>query len=537
MNLQIQCPSCSKRFPISEELIGKTVECGSCEHRFSVKEEEVIREVAKFYPGKKGGDDFFNRLGRTPSAVSKKASQVKPAGSASPQVDSIMPASAGQNIASGAGLILLISYSLLFFIGTTTDGSFQGMDLINRIILGSFISVIGAGMLIWGAKNWRSQAVMISLILVSVLGGLTVIRPVELIPEVSNAQFNRKPTRKPADQQVSKTIEELKLEVGYEAVERKLRGLEESHGSAAPDHLVAIFVRKLMPGQYLKLQTYFMDVFEIPPDQGINRYQRGSDKRDNLIVISGFPIDFEDAVRFCDPKLGRANTFPELRLIDLKLSATYNIETENVASNSELKPGDRAFFGTYYKNLTDLNPDMVKKAISKLASVPDDIELQYQEEVMVEFMRLVKTDLDKEAVRDLAKGFRRWGAGNRAATTVVERRISEALANGKQVNADFLEYLIENKVPGALGFVDQLWSAQPQFWNAQYIMLGPVAEPRLLQHLEGPSAPLKKQAASILARVGSARSLPILQKLQNDPDQEFQAEVERAIRAIQTRNQ
>lgn len=534
MNLQIQCPKCGKRFTVHEDLSGKTVECGSCDHRFAVKQESITVEKAKVYPGEqkaKSDDDFFNRLARLPGGSSAQTMPAPP----TPKVDAIMPASPAGNIAVAAGFTLLIFYSVLFLVGTSPNGMFQDVGMIKRVILASFIGIVSLGLVVYGSKNWRFQATMLVLTLVVSLAAMTWIRPVLLTPTVNEDAPPLSPDSGVAVRPVVLSEQELKIKVGYDAVERRLRMLGERFGPAAPNHLVAIFVEDLKPGQYFKLEQYFMRAFSIPPEEGINRYERGLDKRDSLMVISGFQIDFEEAVRLCDPRLGRAVTHPELRLIELKLSAMLDADPGDDSPATVGKPGERAFFSNNYKALSALNPDQVKTAVKNLAGVPPEVELEYQEQVVVEFMRLMGSETDEELLNDLAKGFRRWAAGNQAALPVVADKVAAWISAKEKVPSEYLEYLIENKEPRALVFVDELWSAEPEFWSSQYALIGPVAQPRLIEHLESSPPRLRKSAAALLGTVGNDLALPVLEKYKSVSDEELRIIVERAIASIKAR--
>jgi predicted Zn finger-like uncharacterized protein len=534
MTLQIQCPKCSKRFTIHEDLVGKTVECGSCEHRFPVKKEMVIYQKPKVYPGEQKGrsDDFFNRLGRQPGGtVVRSASRVAPESHA-PQVDAIMPASPARNMAAAAGFGMLLLYGMIFLVGTSQNGIFQDVDMVKRIILLSFVSVLSLAMVIYGAKNWRFQATMLALVLVASLAAANWIRPVLVTPTVDDRTPIISKDNQDSQWPVVLSDAELKAKVGYEAVNRRLRLLEDEFGAAAPNHLVAIFVERLKPGQYFKLEQYLNRAFEIPAEEGINRYERGADKRDCLMLISGFQIDFEEAVRLCDPKLGRATTYPELRLIELKLSALHDVDLADDPETGLGKPGDLSYFAKKYKALSALNPDQVKNAVKNLSTIPDDIDLEYQEEIVVEFMRLLGTETDEKLLNDLGKAFRRWGKDNQAALTVVADKVATWIEDGGSVSSDYLEYLIENSEPRALAFVDELWSAEPEFWSRQYTLVGPVAEPRLIEHLESSPLRLRKAAAAILGSIGGEASATALAKQKDAADDEFRLIVERAIQAI-----
>jgi len=531
MNLQIQCPKCSKRFTIHEDLSGKTVECGSCDHRFPVKPESIIVEKAKIYPGEHKGDDFLNRLGRQPGQKRSKASISSAA--PVPQVDAIMPASPARNIAVAVGMGVMILYGVLFLAGTTKGGFFEDMEMAGRVVLTSFVSVVGFAMVVYGAKTWRFLATTLALVVVASLAAMTLLRPVRVTPEVSDVLVvPKEPTAEPVDEESDESS--IRRKVGYPAVERKIRELGERFGPAAREHLVAIFIEDLKPGQFFYLETYFKRAFGIPLEEAVNRYKRNGEQ-DSLIVISGFPIDFDEAVRLCDPRLGRATTYPQLRLITLKLSAIHSSRVSDDMMKILSDPGSRAFFSLNLRELGALDPERAKNAVRNLSTVPDEIALKYQDEIVTEFMQLLGAENDEVLLSDLARAFRRWGRENQAALVVVAQKVGNWLEAGTKVQPGFLEYLIENKEPKALVYVDELWSKEPELWSGQYKMMGAVAEPRLIEHLEGSSLRRRQAAASILGAIGTELSLPILKKYKDVSDEELKINVEKAIKDIESR--
>lgn len=539
MNFQIQCPECGKRFTTHEDLTGKTVECGSCEHRFLIKPETMVPERAKTYPGEQREDDFLNRLAKPPQAASsaKKVRRYRTTSSSgqapSPHVDTIMPASPAENIAAGGGVALLLFYALFFVAGTREGGLFQDVPMIKRIILASFVGLVGLSLMIYGAKKWRGKAVLFGLSLVAGLAALTATRPVLTTPEVAQDSFfkAKAPPRRDDPETQKETIKDR---VGYAAVERQLRELESEFGSRADQHLIAIFIEDLSRPQFYDLQRYFKRAFAMPPDEAVNRYERNNNA-DSLLVISGFEIDFDQAVRVCDPQLGRATTYPELRLIDLKLSAIHTSEVDEDLRKKLSDPRNRSFFAMNLKELGNINQDRVKDAVRNLAVVPEDLELRYQDEIVVEFMRLLGSEKDPALLANLAAGFRRWAGGNPASLAVVTQKVGKWLEEGTKIPAGFIDYLIENKEPKGLAYVDELWSEEPESWNAQYLRGGKAAEPLVREHLEKSPMRLKIEAAKILASIGTEQSLPLLKELQETPDEELRILVERAIKAIEAK--
>ena len=87
---------------------------------------------------------------------------------------------------------------------------------------------------------------------------------------------------------------------------------------------MGIFIEGLTSSQFHSIEKYFKIELKIPPTNAISRYLRNDRGKDSLIVVSGFPIDFDKVIQICDPRLGRATTYPDLRLIHLELSALHD---------------------------------------------------------------------------------------------------------------------------------------------------------------------------------------------------------------------
>jgi DNA-directed RNA polymerase subunit RPC12/RpoP len=539
MNLKIQCPKCSKKFTVYEDLTGKTVECGACDHRFPVKEESIAVERSKVYPGEhnKRDDEFLSRLGRDPSTPVPANQGRPPLGAPTPQVDAIMPASAGQNIAVGAGVSFLFLYALIFFVGSSDGGTFQDVAKIQRYILGGFVVFISGGLIMFGAKNWRGRAFLLALLLGGALFALILVRPVHLTPEAvvfANPELEVEQPEVPEPTGVSRDRLELKARVGYQAIERKLLALEDEFEDSAPQHLVGIFIEDLSSNQFHNLEKYFQIELKIPPTEAISRYPRNGEK-DSLIVISGFKLDLDAVVRICDPRLGRATTYPELRLIDLKLSALHDSKHTEDLRNKLSNPEHPSFFKENLNELRALDPLRRKDAVTKLAEIPDGVERRFDEEIVTELIRLTRTETDPQLLADMGRALTTWARENSVAVDVVTEKVEAWVKSNARVPASFIDYLVKANGEQAPFLIDTLWSKEPEVWASQYISLGVPAEKRMIFHLDGPSIRLRKAAAFVLASIGTERALPSLSKYQNASDNELKVLVERAMAAIKSR--
>ena len=338
----------------------------------------------------------------------------------------------------------------------------------------------------------------------------------------------------PAPTDGARDRRELKTRVGYQAIERKLRGLEDKFGDAAPQHLVGIFIEDLASSQFHNLEKYFQIELKIPPTEAISRYPRNGE-RDSLIVISGFKLDLDAVVRVCDPRLGRATTYPELRLIELKLSALHESKLTDDLRNKLSNPAHPSFFKENLNELRALDQLRRRDAVRELSEIPASVELRYGEEIVTELIRLTRNETDPQLLSDIGRALLIWAKDSPVAVDVVTEKIEKWLESKSNVPASFIDFLVEANGEKAPLLLDMLWSEDPEVWSGQYIALGVAAEKRMIFHLDGPSIRLKKAAAFVLASIGTERALPSLSKYQEVSDNELKVLVERAIAAIKAR--
>jgi hypothetical protein len=252
-------------------------------------------------------------------------------------------------------------------------------------------------------------------------------------------------------------------------------------------------------------------------------------------VISGFPIDFDLVVKICDPRLGRVKTYPKLRLIDLELSALHDSKVTDDLRNKLSNPQNPSYFKENLNELRALDPLRRKDAVRELAGVPENVERRYGEEIIAEFIRLIRNETDAQLLSDLGRALLIWATDNSVAVDIVSEKVEQMIRTDSTVPASFIDFLVKANGEKAPLLIDTLWSSKPEVWTAQYIALGVAAEKRMIFHLNGPSIRITKAAASVLASIGTERALQPLAKHQSSTDSELKALVERAIAAINGR--
>jgi len=538
MNLQIQCPNCTKRFTVHEDLTGKTVECGACDHRFPVKSESIIVERTKFYPGEHK-DDFLDRLGKK-SPLEKRGDEAVPmprtrTQASMPQVDAIMPPSPGQAIAAGVGVSMFLFYGLIFFFGSSQGQIFQDVDLASRFLLGGFVSLLGGGLIILGAKNWRAKGAMTAVILVAALLAMIAIRPVHMTPSgvVDEDPVEQPDTASTASDEAPRGLDDVVGKADQKALEREIaRQSAKLDGRPAKNYVTGIYIADLLETQYQAIERYFRRNLEIPKSEALLVYKRNNDQ-DRFIIISGVPMDFDTMVRHCE-LIGRATSYPEARIIDVRISATIFQEPGKDLLEKLNNVEHPAFFSQNLNELRNIDFERVSEAVRRLSRVPAGLELSLEEQIIVELLRLAAQEDDPTFLSDTGKALEVFAKGSKAAVAKINRLVPFWMENGVSVPKSMVDFLIEND-PGAIALIDRLWAASPGEWDEHYAALGSQIEDRLIYHLQKSPIELQRAATSLINQVGTKKSVPALTALASADDPDLRILVARALNTVKNR--
>ena len=492
-------------------------------------------ERTKFYPGEHK-DDFLDRLGKK-SPLEKRGGEPAPlprTQASMPQVDSIMPSSPGQAIAAGVGFTMLLLYALLFFFGTSQGKAFQDVDLPQRFLLGGFVSLLGGGLIIFGAKNWRAMGIMSAVVLVAGLMALIVIRPVHMTPTGvvdDDHPFVERVDETPVEE--SQGLDDVVSKSDQKALEREMaRQAAKLDGKSAENYVTGIYIADLQESQYQAIERYFRKKLAIPKSEALLVYKRNNDQ-DRFIIISGVPMNFDDMVRHCE-FLGRSTSYPKARVIDVKISETVFQEPGQDLLEKLIKVENPAFFAQNLIELRNIDFERVSKAVRRLSVVPAETKLNQQEQIIAELLRLAAEESDQDFLADVGKALGVFAKGSKAAVARINRLVPHWIEREIPVPKSMVDFLIEND-PAAIALIDRLWAASPGEWDEHYVALGSRIEDRLIFHLQESPVELQRAATTLLNQVGTKKSVPALTALSSTDDQDLRILVARALNSVKNR--
>lgn len=534
MTQRLQCPHCSKKFTVSQDLTGKTVECGACNQQFKVALDTMVTEKDRFYPGE-NKDDFLDRIGRaapTQAASAAPMASAQPAKSA-PKVDAIMPSSPGQSMAVGVGLTMLIFYALVFFLGTEDDGVFKDIGMFQRLALGGFVGALGGGLIFFGARRWRVQAFFLVVLLLGGLFAMIWLRPVEVTP-VFDEDSLVEDRRELFEENRGEEVGSIREKVGYESVSEKAKEYIELHGAeAGREYVSGVYITNCDEVKTVIIGRYLKRVLNLSKEITPFYYRRNRDQ-DRLVVIAGVVVEFDTLVEACE-KIGKASSYPEDRIVLLDPDPKLFQKLGGEKREQLINPADPAFFDLNLAELSNIEMERVKRAVSRLAAVPEDVEKRYRARIIPALLNLMESRKDLDLLRDVGLALDTWGEASEGNLARVSKQVREWVENEHSVAEPYLDYLISGGSPEAADLVNRLWQESPSKWGEQFEDLGSSAEDLVIDHLENPLPKLRREAARLLARIGSDKSLPALRQGLGSDDADFRRAVEQAITSIERR--
>ncbi|HBE97306.1 MAG TPA: hypothetical protein DDW68_09055 [Verrucomicrobiales bacterium] len=539
MDLQIQCPVCSRRFRVHEDLTGKTVECGACEQRFVVTSETVIEDRDKFYPGEHH-DALLDRLGKKPPRKVQKVSFAQAEYTPDAEAEAVLPATAGQKIAVMVGIVFFLFYTLVFVLGSGKGSVFQDVDMTKRLILAGFVAFCSSLLIIFGAKGWRARSFLFSSFLTACLIALVFVMPIHKIPSAGEWAGDGSQNELPGNgedfsEQGEDEVSVVKRRVDYGPMQREIeKHANEEEGEDGLSMVTGIYIGDITENNVQVVQDFLQRKLSLPSNEAPAAYQRNGGK-DRFIVFSGLVQRFESFVKHCEV-LGKVKTHPEIRVIEVELDKSIFAEPSREVHRQMTDPNNPSYFVVNMEQLNHVNLRRVRLAVGRLASPPPEgVKIRKMPRMVEELIRLLREESDGELVDNVGHALQIWAKDDKEAVGTVGRIVVSWSKSGRFIPISLVEFLLENGSEDSALVIDGLWGKSPERWSEYYVKLGPMIEGRLTNHLETSPVELKKAALGILRKIGTRKSLPILEKYRDHQDEEIKILATRAISAIESR--
>ncbi|MGB0993154.1 MAG: MJ0042-type zinc finger domain-containing protein [Akkermansiaceae bacterium] len=513
--MRIQCPKCSQRFDVTEEFLGKTVECGSCDHQFDITDDHLVTDKKKFYPGEKSGsnlDQFSSSpvaRGGSGGALAEDISFRTAAYKDDVDAREVGPVGPRRVMATAIGVCVMMIVILLFLFAGGEDGAMRDLNGTKRYILAGFAALLGCSLVLFGLWRSKGKAIIAS----AVLGGALLVLPT-VYPAPEGIDVGTVPDSAPADDvspnlttldENGRTAQEAyRYELGYGPVENKI-------ARQGKDAVVAVFVRNAASPIREKIKAYLHEA--IGDKAEVISYERGDNKLNGLILFSKVSPSIQEIAVFCS-KFGRVQKIDgELRVVDVLVDHRKLVSFDE---GKTLDKNSRDYEYQNFKALSSIDPVAKMNAAKRLAdSEPRAMRADVTAK-MIQMLPESRPELQLELIRGLST----WSKPGEGAEDASLKAIQKLHAAGEAIDKPAMRFMVNRKVEGGETILYALWTKEPVKWSDVLLMLGGGSEILLAPNLEGMDVVQLKSAADILAKTGSADSIPLMEKARDKQTQQ-----------------
>ncbi len=526
--LAIRCPGCGQRFMVGLELRDRMVECGTCEHRFRVNDEVVVR-TKKFYPGERRGKtlDTFSRVPKTMGTSSANFQTVQY--SAEPVHPAVETGSPLRLIFGFIAVTVALLIALMLIFGGSAGGMLYGTSQSKRLMLAGFTALVTGALLIAANPRARGAAVLGAVLSAAALLGLPFIFTdgVTTAPPVVIAGDPENPGKVKVEEvpTADGDLERLKEEIAYAPLERAIGASKGNTGNAGRG-VAGIWLRGLQEYHKLGVKDYI--VRKTGADPGESHMYPRPESRSYLMVVSGVTDDLAELSRLCE-RFGEVKRIIEpLRVIEIVVDNNSFLEgpVEKLTD-----PGNPAFYELNRRELDSIDLERARRAVVRLA--PAEPKL-YRKDIVRRMQELL-VEGDVPLQGDVGKALITWsepGDGSEEAARTALQKIS---AGQEDVPESLVKFLVARKDVAVIPLVDEFWARDATQWEELYSGLGQPIEDKVLARYGNATVTLKMSAARLLAKIGTAKSLPMLEASRGTANPELRVFIDRALAAIKAR--
>jgi hypothetical protein len=519
-HLTIRCPSCSQKFKVGSDLMGRMVECGACETRFNVNE-EVVQKGSKFYPGERDHRALqgFSRVDGP--KIGMDAATPVPRGMEHGYFSPISRVSPLMLVCGwlGALLILAVAVALnLKFIAESISLGVQGTIALAAGIVGLLLIVLA------NPRN-RLRSLVIGGITATILLSIPFVfrsKRSDTPLDLAKIEQEKLEPQLASTPQVEDNLEEIRKKIGILPLETEIRRLSESGSNL---RAYGIWLRDMNESNRIFVRDYMLRTAAASPSSTI--YPR--DNRDYLMVLTGLEKTI-DEVAAITARIGQQpKIHPELQLIEVRVDPSVFLEGP---IDKLTDKGSPAFYDLNKRELESIQLTRVKRAVERLADAEPKI---YREDITRQLVVLAALP-EVDFIDDVCKALVVWAEDPSVANLQLLRKLRQMHAEKKKIPRSMAAMLAKGKATEALPIMEELWIADATNWELQMIEFGPAAEKGILARFPELDPTLRHSAARILAKVGTKASIPILEAAKPKADTELVVLIDSAVRSINDRN-
>jgi len=520
-HLQIRCPSCSQRFKVGAELMGKTVECGACEKRFEIEEDVIVRNQ-KFYPGERD-PAVLNRFQKVPRTQNPGIKFVPASG---PQFEKgyISPITRVSPLRIAVGWLGALLILGATFVLAAKLPVFTELSGATRGVIAVGAGVVGLALIAFANPRTRGRTLAIASVFTILFLGTPFLFVQETLPEPreTKREVGQSSQALPAPKQNEDSPDSLRAKIGTAPLEEEIRKLSTGNQRT---HAYGVWLRDLSGSDKLAVRDYLVRAIKADPTSPI--YQR--EGRDYLMVLTGVEKPIAEVAEVTKRFARKQVIHQELDVIETEVEARFFMEGPLEKLTDKASP---AFYDLNKRELESIQLDRVQRAVKRLTGAEPKIYRDDITRLLIGLLAVPEVDFPGEISAALLV----WAENPVPAGEAAAYRLKIMSEAKKQVPQDLVRLLSKAKNVEALPYVRNLWMNDVTRWEPHYADFGPVAEASVLEVFPNLEGTVLRSAARVLEQVGGKDSIPVLEKARatsNDP--ELHVQIDSAIKVIKSR--
>ncbi|MFC5051191.1 hypothetical protein ACFPK9_11295 [Rubritalea spongiae] len=519
--IKIACPECRQSFVVSEELLGEPVECGSCQHYFNISRDNQVKMGRDYFPGEKAKNlEVFQR--KAPESLESAPVNFQAADYAQfSDPNAVMPMSPMRLLCIFGGLIGMGLVIFLFVAGSGDGGILTDVPNQKRWFLVGFAALIGSLLVLYGFVKYRILGVILTLCFVGGLVAMPIIYPERLTPVAS--QYN--PEEVDLEMHVDLTSEDelrFKSEIGYATVETQIEEAEH------PERVIAFVLKRSKPVHLETIKKYLAQSLITAEIPRVYEGRKLQNEPATLIIYNNARISIDDAADFAKKFSEDIRVREELQLIEIEV----NVDALTTADAREIT--DESHPDYHSKNLEELrsiDPTRQLAAIQRLGNTKD---IKLRSDIVRQLLVLL-THQSGEHRAEIVDTLRTWAIPDDGADEIITEQARERIQVGLKVPESYLHYLVEQNVEGIGDILVYAWAEDVIVYEELMLEAGERAEQGLLTVWPELDNYQLESAATILAKVGTAASIPALSAAYEKSGGELKKTLKATIDEIQSR--
>ena len=506
------------------------VECGACDEKFKVEGAALVRQK-KHYPGEKS-ESNADAFATSPSADSIANQDVafQTANYQNVSAEYAQPPKPLKTLMICVGAITILIFIALFLFGGKEEGFLKELNTNKRLILAGFIALAGSCLIIAGSRH-KKKGILLSFI----LGGTLLAMPF-IFPEVSDSILADKDIQDPElidipandedKDPLEAQLDKYKNGIGFDKVEAARTALSD------PDSLKAVVLRGSKVQDMDTILSYLKQSVGFKNTPVTYNFGREIDGEPVVLItfITDTPLErvFDVTKKFGTPQ-DMNEIRSTLKIIEVVVNRTTLQGQPTERTSDENHPN---YFDANYAELKGIDRSKQLDASRRLQTSTVKGRRADISAALAELINEKDHELSRQAIATLHQ----WTLPEYKTNKRVLEYAKSVVATDK-MSRPVMDYLAEKNVAGSEEVLSKQWASPKGYllWESYLVRAKEHGEQAVISALPTVSKTHYKSAASILSKVGTAKSLPAINAIMPKASEEDKKYFKASIDEIKSR--